>query len=70
MGLVKNVEGLIACRVLLGFFEAGIVPGTSFLRPASQYRVSANFCGRLHLLDQHVLQTLRGSVAHVPVLQC
>lgn len=27
MGLVKNVEGLIACRVLLGFFEAGIVPG-------------------------------------------
>lgn len=30
MGLVKNVEGLIACRVLLGFFEAGIVPGMLF----------------------------------------
>lgn len=29
MGLVRNVEGLIACRVLLGFFEAGIVPGMS-----------------------------------------
>lgn len=32
MGLVKNVHGLIACRVLLGLFEAGIVPGiTSYL---------------------------------------
>jgi MFS family permease len=29
MGLVKNIEGLIACRALLGLFEAGIVPGMS-----------------------------------------
>lgn len=29
MGLVKNNNGLIACRVLLGIFEAGIVPGES-----------------------------------------
>lgn len=27
-GLVKNFEGLIAMRVLLGFFEAGLFPGT------------------------------------------
>ncbi|PCD27071.1 hypothetical protein AU210_013486 [Fusarium oxysporum f. sp. radicis-cucumerinum] len=31
MGLVNNVQGLIACRVLLGFFEAGIVPGCIYL---------------------------------------
>lgn len=28
MGLVKTFEGLIAMRVLLGFFEAGLFPGT------------------------------------------
>jgi MFS family permease len=28
MGLVNNFEGLIAMRVLLGFFEAGLFPGT------------------------------------------
>lgn len=27
MGLVQNLEGLIACRVLLGLFEAGMIPG-------------------------------------------
>lgn len=26
-GLVKNVGGLIACRFLLGLFEAGVFPG-------------------------------------------
>ncbi|KAF4449685.1 hypothetical protein F53441_7086 [Fusarium austroafricanum] len=31
MGLVKNVDGLIACRALMGFFEAGIVPGCLYL---------------------------------------
>ena len=29
MGLVNNNAGLIGCRFLLGFFEAGIVPGKS-----------------------------------------
>ena len=29
MGLVKNFEGLIALRVVLGFFEAGLFPGPS-----------------------------------------
>lgn len=28
MGLVNNNAGLIGCRVVLGFFEAGILPGT------------------------------------------
>lgn len=31
MGLVKNFEGLIAMRVLLGFFEAGLFPGMDAL---------------------------------------
>ncbi|RBR25028.1 uncharacterized protein FIESC28_02152 [Fusarium coffeatum] len=49
MGLVKNVEGLIACRVLLGFFEAGIVPGCIYLigmyykRYEVQWRMSLFF---------------------------
>lgn len=29
MGLIKNFEGLIAMRVLLGFFEAGLFPGNA-----------------------------------------
>jgi len=33
MGLVNNFEGLIAMRVLLGFFEAGLFPGKQPLRP-------------------------------------
>lgn len=33
MGLVNNFEGLIAMRVLLGFFEAGLFPGTLCLDP-------------------------------------
>lgn len=28
MGLVNTFEGLVAMRVLLGFFEAGLFPGT------------------------------------------
>ncbi|CAJ0544205.1 Ff.00g035000.m01.CDS01 [Fusarium sp. VM40] len=49
MGLVKNVEGLVACRVLLGFFEAGIVPGCIYLismyykRYEVQWRMSLFF---------------------------
>ncbi|KAL1650156.1 hypothetical protein SLS61_006078 [Didymella pomorum] len=31
MGLVKTFEGLIAMRVLLGFFEAGLFPGCVYL---------------------------------------
>ncbi|KAF5244654.1 hypothetical protein FAUST_2170 [Fusarium austroamericanum] len=49
MGLVRNVEGLIACRVLVGFFEAGIVPGCIYLigmyykRYEVQWRMSIFF---------------------------
>jgi MFS family permease len=30
-GLVRNIQGLIAMRVLLGFFEAGLFPGCVYL---------------------------------------
>ncbi|KAF5002528.1 hypothetical protein FGRMN_293 [Fusarium graminum] len=49
MGLVKNIQGLIACRVLLGIFEAGIVPGCVYLismyyqRYEVQWRMSLFF---------------------------
>lgn len=31
MGLVNNFEGLVAMRVLLGLFEAGLFPGMIIL---------------------------------------
>lgn len=31
MGLVNNFESLVAMRVLLGFFEAGLFPGCIYL---------------------------------------
>ncbi|KAM0696566.1 hypothetical protein Q7P36_003814 [Cladosporium allicinum] len=31
MGVVKNFQGMVVCRVLLGFFEAGFFPGAVFL---------------------------------------
>lgn len=38
MGLVNTFEGLVAMRVLLGFFEAGLFPGKCYpMRPS--------FCG-------------------------
>lgn len=49
MGLVNNIQGLIACRALLGFFEAGIVPGCIYLismyyrRYEVQWRMSLFF---------------------------
>jgi MFS family permease len=49
MGLVQNTEGLIGCRVLLGIFEAGIVPGCIYLismyykRYEVQWRMSLFF---------------------------
>lgn len=30
MGIVNNYAGLIACRVLLGVFEAGLFPGVTY----------------------------------------
>lgn len=53
MGLVNNNNGLIACRVLLGLFEAGIVPGALYLismyyqRYEVQWRMSLFFCGSI-----------------------
>ncbi|KAI9040630.1 MFS general substrate transporter [Aspergillus affinis] len=31
MGVVKNFQGLVACRVMLGFVEAGFFPGAVFI---------------------------------------
>ncbi|KAK1144563.1 hypothetical protein N8T08_005436 [Aspergillus melleus] len=31
MGVVKNFEGLVACRVMLGFVEAGFFPGAVYI---------------------------------------
>ncbi|KAL4727978.1 hypothetical protein ACLX1H_004684 [Fusarium chlamydosporum] len=31
MGVVKNFQGLLACRVILGVFEAGFFPGAVFI---------------------------------------
>ena len=36
-GLVTNFKGLIAMRVLLGFFEAGLFPGRDDLGPVTLY---------------------------------
>ena len=32
-GFVQNYAGLVACRVLLGVFEAGTLPGIVVLTP-------------------------------------
>lgn len=54
MGLVRNFEGLVAMRVLLGLFEAGLFPG--------MLSTKETLCGanihRLRLFDLHVLQAL------------
>ncbi|KXJ92543.1 major facilitator superfamily domain-containing protein [Microdochium bolleyi] len=53
MGFVTNNNGLIACRVLLGLFEAGIVPGALYLismyyqRYEVQWRMSLFFCASI-----------------------
>lgn len=31
MGLIRNFGGLVAMRVLLGIFEAGLFPGATYL---------------------------------------
>ncbi|KAH9886338.1 major facilitator superfamily domain-containing protein [Xylariomycetidae sp. FL2044] len=48
-GLVRNIQGLVACRFLLGLFEAGIFPGSAYLismyykRYELQWRMSLFF---------------------------
>ena len=65
-GFVTNTAGLIGCRAVLGFFEAGIVLGTC--RGLIKKECADSPRDRLYLLDQHVLQTIRGAMAHVLVL--
>lgn len=52
-GLVRNLEGLIALRVLVGVFEAGFFPGALYLiavwykRYELQWRVNVFFSGAI-----------------------
>ncbi|KAK7949173.1 major facilitator superfamily domain-containing protein [Apiospora aurea] len=49
-GLVTNVPGLVGCRFVLGIFEAGVFPGSTYLismyykRYELQWRMSIFFC--------------------------
>ncbi|MCJ1475634.1 hypothetical protein MMC13_004297 [Lambiella insularis] len=53
MGLTQSYAGLIVCRFLLGFFEAGFVPGCIYLismyykRYELQWRVNLFFCASI-----------------------
>ena len=51
-GVTQSFGGLVACRRLLGAFEAGFMPGLYTLR--MPFVTWANDC-RLHLLDCNVL---------------
>ncbi|KAI9756266.1 MAG: hypothetical protein M4579_003933 [Chaenotheca gracillima] len=52
-GLVRNYAGLVACRVLLGLFEAGFFPGCVYLismyykRYELQWRLNLFFCSSI-----------------------
>ncbi|KAI0466118.1 major facilitator superfamily domain-containing protein [Xylaria cf. heliscus] len=52
-GLVRNIQGLIATRFLLGLFEAGVFPGCAYLismyykRFELQWRMSVFFCAAI-----------------------
>ncbi|KAI0515168.1 major facilitator superfamily domain-containing protein [Xylaria bambusicola] len=52
-GLIRNIEGLIALRFLLGLFEAGVFPGCAYLismyykRFELQWRMSLFFCAAI-----------------------
>ncbi|MCJ1314268.1 hypothetical protein MMC25_007948 [Agyrium rufum] len=53
MGVTKSYGGLLACRLLLGVFEAGFVPGCIYLismyykRYELQWRVNIFFCASI-----------------------
>jgi hypothetical protein len=64
MGLVTSFGGLVAMRVLVGLFEAGLFPG--MLKSCNNGHVSNP--SRLYLSHLDVLQTLRASVASYLVL--
>lgn len=51
MGLINSFGGLVAMRILVGLFEAGLFPGKT---PASSHRDQADR-SRMCLPHQHVL---------------
>lgn len=60
--------GLVACRVLIGVFEAGFLPGEP--EPFVPERVDDLLDHRMRLLDINVLQALRAPVAIEFILYC
>ncbi|KAK8006106.1 tartrate transporter [Apiospora marii] len=52
-GLVTNVSGLVGCRFVIGIFEAGVFPGSTYLismyykRYELQWRMSLFFCSAI-----------------------
>jgi hypothetical protein len=64
MGLVNSFGGLVAMRVLVGLFEAGLFPG--MLTTHTNRHISDP--SRLRLSHIYVLQTLRAPMASYPLL--
>ena len=55
MGLTKSYAGLVVCRFLLGFFEAGFFPGTD---SDTTYKAGHADLSRLLISDINVLQAV------------
>ena len=56
MGVTQSYAGLVVCRFLLGFFEAGFVPGE--FRVFELYEILPNYFPRLYIPHINVLQAL------------
>jgi hypothetical protein len=59
-GLIKTNGGLQAMRFLLGFFEAGFVPGCEYYQSEDRL-LWALLMGSRYVLDLNVLQTVRAA---------
>lgn len=54
MGLVNTFDGLIAMRVLLGFFEAGLFPGSyDMLHRAVAFEKYSSLAGCIYLISMY-----------------
>lgn len=51
MGLVNTYDGLVAMRVLLGLFEAGLFPGKVIAIPIES--IVANLLGCVYLISMY-----------------
>jgi hypothetical protein len=62
---VRNFAGLVAMRVLIGIFEAGLMPG----RPRQYPYMTLPYLRRMYLFDFNVLSKVRASMEVEFVLQ-